>query len=72
MDKQVILTGDSFGNIPYSLMSLCFTSCDELDMRYFPHDFSAYYDDYDPDIVILEVNVDQSVAENTQYPFFPE
>lgn len=72
MDKQVILIGDSFGNIPYSLMSLCFTSCDELDMRYFPHDFSAYYDDYDPDIVILEVNVDQSVAENTQYPFFPE
>lgn len=72
MNQKLILIGDSFGNIPYSLMSLYFRSCDELDMRYFPHDFPSYYAQYNPDIVILEVNVDQSVAENTQYPFFPE
>lgn len=68
---KFMLIGESFGNIPFSLMSIYLSSCDEVDMRYFAKDFQAYYEEYDPDTVILEVNVDQAVAEITLYPYFP-
>lgn len=70
VDANVMLIGDSFGNIPFSLMSLYFTSCDELDMRYYSGDFQEHFLDYQPDIVILEATLDQAVAENTCYSFF--
>ena len=71
-NAKVMLIGESFGNVPFSLMSLYFTSCDELDMRHYTDNFAEYYASYQPDIVILEVNVDQAVAEITTYPYFPE
>lgn len=71
-NARVMLIGESFGNVPFSLMSLYFTSCDELDMRHYSGDFAEYYASSQPDIVILEVNVDQAVAEITTYPYFPE
>jgi len=69
-DKKCLLIGESFGNIPFSLMSLYFTSCDELDMRYNTDDFPSYFYDYQPDIVVLEVCVGNTISENTQYPYF--
>lgn len=71
-NAKVMLIGESFGNVPFSLMSLYFTCCDELDMRHYADGFAEYYASYQPDIVILEVNVDQAVAEITTYPYFPE
>ena len=71
VDTNVLLIGDSFGNIPFSLMSLYFSSCDELDMRYYSGDFQAHFREYQPDIVILEATPDQVVAENTCYSFSP-
>ncbi|MDO5546658.1 MAG: hypothetical protein Q4F81_12730 [Eubacteriales bacterium] len=70
--SKVMLIGDSFGNIPFSLMSLYFSSCEELDMRYYSGDFGAHYKDFQPDIVILEATLDQVIAENTTYAFCRE
>lgn len=70
-DSRVMLIGDSFGNIPFSLMSMYFSSCDELDMRYYTGDFQAHFREYQPDILILEATLDQAIAENTCYSFFP-
>lgn len=66
---KFLLIGESFGNVPYSLMSLCFESCDEVDRRYFDEDFRGYYEAYGPDTVILEVNVDMTVSENTSFAY---
>lgn len=63
--SKFLLIGESFGNIPYSLMSLTFGSCDEVDRRHFEDDFLAYYEDYAPDTVIITVNVDMTISENT-------
>ena len=63
--SKFLLIGESFGNIPYSLMSLTFGSCDEVDRRHFEGDFLAYYEDYAPDTVIITVNVDMTISENT-------
>lgn len=71
VSANVMLIGDSFGNIPFSLMTLYFSSCDELDMRYYSGDFQAHFHDYQPDIVILEATLDQVVDKNTCYSFFP-
>jgi hypothetical protein len=68
-EEKFLLIGESFGNIPYSLMSLCFSSCDELDMRHYSDDFDAYYAAYQPDTVILEVNIGMAVSENTTFPY---
>lgn len=70
--SRVMLIGDSFGNVPFSLMSLYFSSCDELDMRYYSGDFSEHYRDFRPDIVILEATLDQAVGQNTGYSFVSE
>lgn len=70
--SRLLMLGDSFGNVPFSLMSLYFASCDELDMRYYADDFRQYYESYDPDIVIMLVNAHDIISENTNYVFFPE
>ena len=62
---KFLLIGDSFGNIPFSLMSICFSSCDEVDRRFFAEDFADYYAAYAPDTVILEVNAAMTLSENT-------
>lgn len=69
---RFMLIGESFGNIPFSLMSLYLSSCDEVDTRHYSGDFTAYYENYAPDTVVMEVNVDQAIAEITNYPYFPE
>lgn len=69
--RKFLLIGESFGNIPFSLMSLTFSSCDEVDRRYFEGDFAQYYDSYRPDTVIVEVNVDMTISENTLFSYLP-
>lgn len=66
---KFLLIGESFGNIPFSLMSICFSSCDEVDRRYYEDDFIAYYEEYAPDTVIMVVNVDMTLSENTLSPY---
>lgn len=66
---KFLLIGESFGNIPFSLMSIYCGSCDEMDLRYYDGDFAAYYESYAPDTVIVEVNVDMTLSEFTDYPY---
>lgn len=68
--KKIMLIGDSFGNVPFSLMSLYFSSCDELDMRHFEGDFTAHYEEANPDIIVLLVNINSILTPNTQFPYF--
>ena len=70
--KKCMLIGDSFGNIPFSLMSLYFESCDELDMRFYEDDFQQHFETYAPDILVLMFNPDHTTFENADYPYFPE
>ena len=71
-DSRFLLIGDSFGNVPFSLMSLYISSCDELDMRYFSDSFEDYYRANLPDTVVLLVNAHNCTDLNASYPFFPE
>ncbi|MBO7252143.1 MAG: hypothetical protein J6V25_05915 [Oscillospiraceae bacterium] len=64
--------GDSFGNIPFSLMSLCFRSIDELDMRHYQGNFAQHHADLSPDIVIMEISALINFEEQCDYPFFPD
>lgn len=66
---KFLLLGESFGNIPFSLMSICFSSCDEVDLRHFTDDFTSYYYSYDPDTVIVEINISAVLSEFTQFPY---
>ena len=63
--SRFLLIGESFGNIPFSLMSIVFGSCDEMDLRYYQEDFPDYYGSYQPDTVIVLVNVDNTLSEFT-------
>lgn len=67
--SKFLLIGESFGNIPFSLMSICLGSCDEVDLRTFSEDFKDYYDSYRPDTVVLEFNIRYVVSEYTSYPY---
>ena len=67
---RFLLIGESFGNIPFSLMSIVFSSCDEIDLRYFEEDFTGYYNNYRPETVIMALNVDNTISEFTHYSFF--
>lgn len=69
---KFLLIGESYGNIPYSLMSMYISSCDEVDMRHFERDFTAHYQEYDPDTVILLVNVNSACTDNTLFPYFAD
>ena len=66
---RFLLIGESFGNIPFSLMSIALSSCDEMDVRYYDADFAAYYNDYKPETVVLAFNVDKTISEFTSYPY---
>lgn len=66
---KFLLIGESFGNIPFSLMSLYLGSCDEMDLRHYDGDFAAHYESFAPDTVIVEVNVDQVLSEFTDYEY---
>lgn len=70
--KKVMLIGDSFGNVPFSFMPLYFSSCEELDMRYFEGSFPAFYEEYDPDQVIFLISPLSFNTENAVYDYFPE
>lgn len=67
--NKFLLIGESFGNIPFSLLSMNLGICDELDVRYFEEDFSDYYDSYQPDTVILEFNAGAIYADFTTYSY---
>lgn len=71
-DQKVMMIGNSYGNIPFAFLSLYFSSCEELDMRYFTEDFTSLYESYEPDIVIVLVNVNSMGDENVIYPYFME
>lgn len=66
---KFLLIGESFGNIPFSLMSIYFSNCDEVDMRHFTDDFTSYYSSYNPDTVIVEVNISAILSAFTQFPY---
>lgn len=70
--KQFLLIGDSFGNVPFSLLSLYVSKCDELDMRLFSGSFASYYETCGPDTVILLINVNGILDTNASYPYFSE
>jgi hypothetical protein len=63
--SKFLLIGESFGNIPFSLMSIALGVNDEMDMRHFEGNFSDYYQEYQPDTVILEVNAGAIISEFT-------
>ena len=65
IQEKFLLIGESFGNVPFSLMSLCFSSCDEIDMRHFTEDFSQYYHSYRPETVVLLFYVRNTISEFT-------
>ena len=73
VDKRFMVYGDSFGNVPFTLFALCVKTCDELDMRHYRDDFAAYYQAFDPDVVVCLVNVQEisSDSEDLLYDFFP-
>ena len=64
-----LLIGESFGNIPFSLMSIYCSSCDEMDLRYYDGNFVDHYTSFSPDTVIVELNVDMILSEFTDYPY---
>lgn len=66
---KFLLIGESFGNIPFSLMSIYCSSCDEMDLRHYDGDFANHYTAFAPDTVIVEVNVDMVLSEFTGYPY---
>lgn len=70
--KNVMMIGDSFGNVPFTLMSLYFSSCDELDMRHYTDDFNAHLENYNPDILLFLVNLEGMMSNNANYPFAQE
>ncbi len=70
--RKVMMIGESFGNVPYSLMPLYMSECAELDMRHFRKDFETFYREYEADIVILLTNARAVTTVNATYDFFGE
>ncbi|MDR0858221.1 MAG: hypothetical protein LBN97_04235 [Oscillospiraceae bacterium] len=66
IDKKLLVIGDSFGNVPFSLLSLIFTEVRELDMRTFNRDYRSFLAEYDPDITIVLTNVNGVYDENVK------
>ena len=71
-DLKVLAIGESFAKVPFTYLPLVFSVCDQLDMRDFTGNFEEYYSEFDPDIVIILVNANQAVSENTTYDFFED
>lgn len=70
VQERILLIGDSFSNVPFSFLPICYSSCDEMDMRYFQEDFEDYYQEYDPQTVVILINPNNCVSEFTDR-FFP-
>lgn len=64
-NHKFLMIGESFGNVPFCLMSILFDSCDEMDMRHFEDDFPDYYAGYQPETVILEFSIRSILSEFT-------
>lgn len=67
--SKFLLIGESFGNVPFSLMSIVLGICDEVDMRLFEGDFSDYYQSFVPDTVVLEFNASSVISDFTTIPY---
>lgn len=71
-DNRFLLIGDSIGNVPFALMPIYISSCDELDMRNYKSNFKEYFYSYDPDVILICVNafgLAGSQATNVSYDF---
>ncbi|MDR0937466.1 MAG: hypothetical protein LBM98_12395 [Oscillospiraceae bacterium] len=64
IDKKLLVIGDSFGNVPYSLLTLIFREVQEIDMRTYNRDYAAYLEEYSPDITIVLAGVNAIGDEN--------
>ena len=67
--QRVLLIGDSFANVPFSLMSIAYSSCDEMDMRHFEEDFTQYYWEYQPETVVFLINPNHCISDFTETTF---
>jgi len=70
IDLKVLATGDSFSHVSYIYLPLIFSTCDQLDLRYLEGSFEKYYEEFDPDIVIMLINPSQVMLENATHAFF--
>ncbi len=71
--QKVLWLGDSFTEVVVPFSTLVFGSVDDADMRgWSEEDFSAYYDECQPDIVLLLINPTSVMTKNTTYDFFPD
>lgn len=70
--KRVLMIGESFGNIPFSLFPLVLSECDEIDPRHYDGDFQKYYAEFAPETVVFLITVGSVPSEITEYPYIPE
>lgn len=70
IQKKMLMIGDSFGNVPFSLLSLVFSTCDEMDTRHYKDNFEKYYDEFDPDIMIVMINAKVPKSGIISYDYF--
>ena len=70
--QKVLRLGDSFGNAVTPFLALTFQAVDEVDNRLFPGDFVAFYEQCQPDIVILLVHAALPESGMKACYFFPE
>lgn len=52
-NKKVLYIGDSFSRIPLPFLALNFKTIHKRDMRHLKENFEEYYEEFDPDIVIV-------------------
>ena len=69
-DLSIMVIGDSHGNVAFTYLALVASSVTELDMRYYPGDFTVFFQNADPDIVIVLVGCDGVVNPNTTHDFY--
>ena len=67
---RIMAIGDSYAFTTYPFLSLIAESFDYLEMPLFQGSFEEYYDDFDPDIVIVMVFAQALNVGNTTYDFF--
>lgn len=79
-NTKLMLIGDSMNNVSFSLMSLYASDCLEVDMRYLNKefgeidlaDFNSYYQDFNPDTIVLMINPNGCTDTNATFPFFSQ
>ena len=67
---KVLAIGDSFANVPFVFLPLVFETCNQLDMRHYSGSFIDYYNEFNPDIIIILVNPSELSSKNLIYDFF--